>query len=233
MRHTLSHPFWPVATDGGSAFGLSQSWSSHARLRGWGCGPAAALMVLGYLHLYHLHGRSSPLQALSAVPTREESAAQLDTVGRRYFPVLPRYGMNGLSLAVCLNRYFRLHRMPYRAAWCSSREKALSRMARMLDHDIPVIFSVGPDFPLLWQKHPLALYAAPGDKTPAASVRGHYMIATAMENGWLELSSWGRKYYLPLAAWREHHKYHSGHLVDGIIFIRPTGKNAGKELPHG
>ena len=90
----------------------------------------------------------------------------------------------------------------------------------MLQNDIPVIFSVGPDFPLLWQKHPLDLYAHPGDEKSVQKVRAHYMVVTGYHNGWLRLSSWGREYYLPAAAWNEHHKYHSGYLVDGIVQIR-------------
>ena len=217
MRHHLSEPFWPVSD---TAFGISQNWSSLARIRGWGCGPTAALMVLGYLHLYHPLGHSAPFHALTAAPSKEICTVLLDTVGKRFFPVLPRYGMNGLTLAACMNLYFCRYRMPFQAIWCSQREKALERMGQMLDNGIPVIFSVGPDFPLLWQKHPLPLYTSPHAAAASTMVRAHYMVATGMENGWLELSSWGRKYYLPLAAWREHHKYHSGHLVDGIVAIR-------------
>ena len=230
MEHLLSHPFWPVQTNAGTAFGLSQSWSAYPALRGWGCGPAAALMVLGYLHLYHPDSRSSPMKHLTAAPDRKECVDLLDSVGRRQFPILPKYGVNGITLAWQMNRYFRRNRIPYRASWCSSREKALSCMAKMLDDDIPVIFSVGPDFPLLWQKHPLDLYGAPGDTRPCSTARAHYMVAVGMKNGWLELSSWGRKYYLPLAAWREHHKYHSGHLVDGIIALRRTHERKGRDI---
>lgn len=217
MRHHLSAPLWPNTE---TAFGISQNWSSLPRIRGWGCGPAAALMVLGHLHRHHSHGRSAPFRGLSDVPTREACAVLLDTVGKCFFPVLPRYGMNGLVLAACMNRYFRRYRMPFRASWCCRMKTVLKRMGQMLDAGIPVIFSVGPDFPLLWQKHPLPLYTSPDAAAANTSVRAHYMVVTGMENGWLELSSWGRKYYLSLAAWQEHHKYHSGHLVDGIVSIR-------------
>lgn len=227
MEHRLRHPFWPVKTGHAPAFGLSQQWSSRPAMRGWGCGPAAALMVLGYLCLHHPDGFSLPLEALPPEPTKEDCALLLDTVGRRYFPILPRFGMNGLSLAFCLNRYFRRHRMPFHAAWCCRREKALSRMGQMLDNDIPVIFSVGPDFPLLWQKHSLPLFASPEAGKPCASVRAHYMVTTGMDQGWLELSSWGRRYFLPLADWREHHRHHSGHLVDGIVYIRRKERRTG------
>lgn len=217
MRYSLSHPFWPVRISSGEAYGISQQWSSMPVLRGWGCGTAAALMLLGYLHRYHADGQSAPWELFPEVPEKEDCRVLLDTVGKRYFPVLPRYGMNGFSLAFCLNRYFRRFRMPYTAWWRSVR--VIPVLRRMLAADIPVIFSVGPDFPLLWQKHPLELYAHIGDKTPVQKVRAHYMVATGLENGWLRLSSWGREYYLPIAAWEEHHKYHSGYLVDGIIQI--------------
>ena len=216
MAHTLSHPFWPVTPF--PAYGISQQWSACPSVRGWGCGTAAALMVLGYLHLHHPDGRSAPFSALSSAPDRQYCRDLLDTAGRRYFPVLPHYGMNGLSLAFALNRYFRRFRMPFSARWRSIG--VLPELTAMLENDIPVIFSVGPDFPLLWQKHPLDLYARPGDEKAVQKVRAHYMVVTGMENGWLRLSSWGREYYLPAAAWQEHHKYHSGYLVDGIVQIR-------------
>ena len=227
MRHHLPAPLWPVSD---TAFGLSQNWSSLPRIRGWGCGPTAALMVLGYLHKHHPYGRSVPFQGLPDAPTKEVCTTLLDTVGKRYFPVLYRFGMNGLTLAACMNHYFRRYKMPFQASWCCHREKALERMGQMLDSGIPVILSVGPDFPLLWQKHPLPLYASPDAAAASTTVQAHYMVATGMENGWLELSSWGRKYYLPLAAWREHHKYHSGHLVDGIVSIRCRAKRQEGDL---
>lgn len=218
MRYTLRHPFWPVRLSSGEAYGISQQWSAYPAVRSWGCGSSAALMLLGYLHLYHKDSRSSPFDTLSPCPDRQWCRDLLDSAGRRYFPVIPRYGMNGVSLAICLNRYFRRFRMPYTACWKSVHVP--ESMVQLLEDDIPVIFSVGPDFPLFWQKHPLDLYARRGDETPVQTVRAHYMVVTGMENGWLRLSSWGREYYLPLAAWEEHHKYHSGYLVDGIVQIR-------------
>ncbi len=218
MEYTLSHPFWPVKLPGGTAYGISQQWSAYPALRGWGCGTAAALMVLGYLHLYHTGGQSAPVDALVPAPSQTDCRTLLDTAGRKYFPVLPRHGINGLSLAFLLNRYFRRFHMPYTARWRSVN--VLPALTRMLQKDIPVICSVGPDFPLLWQKHPLDLYAHPGDEKSVQKVRAHYMVVTGYRNGWLRLSSWGREYYLPTAAWNEHHKYHSGYLVDGIVQIR-------------
>jgi len=218
MEYTLSHPFWPVKLPSGTAYGISQQWSAHPSLRGWGCGTAAALMVLGYLHRYHRNAQSAPMHTLPAEPEKDYCRTLLDTTGRKYFPVLPRYGMSGLSLAFLLNRYFRRFRMPYTARWRSVH--VLPELTKMLQKDIPVIFSVGPDFPLLWQKHPLDLYARPGDQKSVQKVRAHYMVVTGYKTGWLRLSSWGREYYLPTAAWNEHHKYHSGYLVDGIVQIR-------------
>ncbi len=216
MSVSLSHPFWPV----GNACGMSQNWYASPRYRGYGCGTVAALMVLGYLAWHHPEGQSEPFQGFPAQPTKEQCVQLMDTVGQRYFPVIPRYGMNGLALAWWMNLYFFRFRMPYRAAWESRRSRLVTRMEEMLAADIPVIFSVGPDFPLLWQKHPLALYSGPGQRMPQASVRAHYMVATGVENGWIRLSSWGRQYALPVGDWLAHHKYHSGGLVDGILYIR-------------
>ncbi len=215
MSCTLSHPFWQM----GTSCGISQTWSSSSVYRGYGCGTTAALMVLGYLHWHHPKGHSVPFANFPKSPNREQCVRLIDTVGQRYFPVLPRFGMNGFSLAGYMHLYFRRFRMPYRAMWYSMGSGLLSRMDEMLANDIPVIFSVGPDFPLLWQKHPLPLYGKVGDRMPVTSVRAHYMVAVGVENGWIRLSSWGREYALPVGEWLTHHKYHSGGLVDGIVYI--------------
>ncbi len=218
---SLSHPLYAPP----GACGLSQNWSASPRYRGFGCGPVAALMVLCHLSLYHPDGQSAPLSALSPVPTKEQCTQLLDTVGQRYFPVIPRYGMNGLSLALCMNRYFRRYRMDYRATWYARRMGLLEKTAEMLEADIPVVFSVGPDFPLIWQKHPVPLYGNRGDSMPQCSVRAHYMVATGLDDQWLTLSSWGRKYALSVPDWLHHHRYHSGGLVDGILYIRKRKKH--------
>ena len=53
--------------------------------------------------------------------------------------------------------------LPYRAYWAVSGSKFWDRIASLLEQDIPAIFSVGPNFPAVWQKHSLTLYSRRAD----------------------------------------------------------------------
>jgi hypothetical protein len=97
----------------------------------------------------------------------------------------------------------------------------------MLSRDIPVIFSVGPNFPLLWQRNRLRFYVrtesgmAPGPQTLA-----HYVMITGSDGDWLQISSWGKKYYIRKDEYLNYVKMHSARLVSNILYIRE--KNGGE-----
>jgi len=91
----------------------------------------------------------------------------------------------------------------------------------MLSEDIPVIISVGPNFPLVWQKHKADLYAErAGEIRKVSSVKAHFMTVTGMDDQWLSLSSWGRKYYMDRKEYEQYVSKHSGSFASNIVYIR-------------
>ena len=177
-------------------------WSDHKVVRRCGCGPVAAYDLLLYLEKKHGKDFSFPL-------TRQEYIRGLEKLQRRYFPLLYPRGINGLLLTFGLNRMFLERRLPYVAVWAASGRKLFARMADMLRHDIPVVLSVGPNFPLVWQKNRLVFYrlASDGRFLPAADV------------------SWGRSYYIRIDEYEDYVNRYSNFLFSNLVLIRQKERN--------
>ena len=96
----------------------------------------------------------------------------------------------------------------------------------MLTRDIPVIFSVGPNFPKFWGKQAVNLYkkTAQGQYIPASKARAHYMTITGRDGKWLQISSWGKEYYLDFEEYLEYIRKHSSFIVSNIICIKELKK---------
>ena len=140
----------------GASYGGSQTWFSSPSIRGYGCGLIAAHDLLWYLERK---------ESLTAQTDRHRSGEQLvsdscswedyeRSVKRlhRLFPILPRLGINGLMLSAGLNLAFLLRRLHYRACWHIGYRNTGKEISRLLAQDIPVILSIGGNFPLIWKK---------------------------------------------------------------------------------
>ena len=209
-----AYPAIPLAT--GLSYGGSQMWSDSATIRKCGCGIVAANDVLLYLQRKH--------QSLySEMPDQETYCAQLKTLQHTCFPILYPSGINGLLMVHGLNKLFRKKSLPYHASLATKESLLISRIRTMLQNDIPVILSIGPNFPRLWEKNGIGLYRKPveSDCNPGFSCQtfSHYVVATAMENKWLTVSSWGRKYHISISEYHEFVRDHSSFLFSNVIKI--------------
>ena len=92
----------------------------------------------------------------------------------------------------------------------------------MLSKDIPVIFAIGPNFPLIWQKHRLSLYkqSEGGGYVKTGSVQAHFVSVTGMDERWLRISSWGEMYYIERREYMRFCKEHSCKLMCNYLYIR-------------
>ena len=94
-------------------------------------------------------------------------------------------------------------------------------MEEMLRRDIPVILSIGPNFPRLWKQGKETLYRMDqGDYRRAAETRAHYVTVTGMDESWLRISSWGKEYYLSREEYETYRADISSALVSNIVYIR-------------
>ena len=191
------------------AFGGNQAWFAEKFMKKVGCGVISAANLL-----IHLQGKDNL--------TEKEYMEFAKKIWLRYFPVFPGFGMNGLTLMFGLNRYFQKEKLPYRAFWANSGKKLLKRVDCMLNQDLPVILSVGPNFPNVFGKKTLNFYIknSNGNYIPGVKTKAHYVTVTGRDGMYFQISSWGKEYYIDIREYREYIKDFSSPLVSNIICIK-------------
>lgn len=208
----LKHSFLQVETVGGTALGGNQAWFRRRYLKRSACGVISAANVLLYRK-----GKQKLLEA--------EYMDFAEHLWKYYLPVIPGFGMNGLTLSAGMNLYFLKNRLPYRAFWSLSGKKMMSRIDEMLERDFPVILGIGPNFPKFWGKETLKLYrrTPEGTSVAAAKTRAHFVTVTGREEDRLKISSWGKEYEIKTNELETYVHRYSSSMVSNIIFITETG----------
>ena len=200
-----------VVSANSEAYGGSQNFWKKSSMQGYGCGIIAVANLLLYM------GLVPDVNITGGKISKDEYMTLCNTLRHRYFPIIPRFGINGIELSAGVNRYFRVNRIPMRASWFVPEKKLYSEIGRMLSEDIPVIIAAGPGFPRIWKKDRLSLYDA--DMHKASSCRAHYMTVTAMDDDGITVSSWGRKYYIRKSDYSEYVKKSSNTYLSSILKI--------------
>lgn len=204
---TLKRPFHQVVSEHTIAYGGNQAWFPYRFLRKTGCGVISAADVL-----MHLQGKESM--------SEEAYMTFAKHLWMYYLPVIPGFGMNGLTLMWGLNLYFARNKMPYYACWKISAGKMMARIDEMLGRDIPVILAVGPNFPNFRGKEKLNFYIKNNDKLiPGTKINAHFVTVTAREGAYLKISSWGKEYYIDIREYKSYVRRFSSPLVSNIVCI--------------
>ena len=223
MNCCLKHDYPSVTRGIGQSYGGSKMFADDAVLKKVGCGVVAVLDLLLYLS-----GKDEGLGCglLRDIPERgpipvEKYNALLHAL-RRYLPLIPGHGINGLMLSLGIDRIFLKYRMPYTAFWGVPYAVLWQRIEEMLRDDIPVILSIGPNFPLLWRKQELKMYSrtGSGDYHPGPATHAHYVMVTGMDELWLRVASWGRMYYISKSEYLQYVRSHSARLVSNILYVK-------------
>ena len=212
-----------VIKDGKSSFGGNQRLFENSTMRGYGCGVIAAADLLYYLALknpeYATPYTGKPDSNSLSFEKYERMCSRLRS---SFMPIIPRFGKTGPALAAGLNAYFSRYNIPYKAKWCISHEKLFERIEEMLSADLPVIFSVGANFPLFWGKHKVNLYtdSQNGGKIVSAGTRSHFMTVTGLDEEFFQLSSWGIKYYISRKEYLAYVKSHGSSITSNIMYLK-------------
>lgn len=230
----LSKPYIRVCRPEGMSFGGSQEWFPDRTIRDYGCGLIGASDVLLYIGCGEAKDSENPFikepemvkgQETAKIPSnifRAEDYERLVKMYRRYFPILPGFGMPGWFLSIGFNLWFRRHGFLWKARWGVPYKKMMESVAGMLEENLPVILSVGPHFPCFWRKEGLLLYQkeAGHHLKPSVRTRAHYVVVTAVCGEWLQISSWGREYYIRISEYGEYVRKYSCPLFSNICLIR-------------
>ena len=214
MKLSLRGTYPRVRNDGRLTYGGSQMLAESKLIRGCGCGPVAALDLLHYL----CDGDDAPPLPL------DHYNKELESLCRSYFPLIPQSGINGLMLALGVNRLFLRRHLPCRAVWAVSGSRLWERVREMLVNDLPVILSIGPNFPAVWKKDRLPFYSRrdDGSYVRSSSAKSHYVTVTGLDDEWARISSWGREYYIRRSEYDDFVKRHSSQVFSNILYIKRT-----------
>lgn len=222
----LKNPFPAVRAAQEVLYGGNQMLLPRKYVRNVSCGVVAAVNLLLYLETYNLRGATGRF----ADGLDEQGQISLDDYNRlaeylrhRFIPVLPRFGVIGYGLPLGLNGYFRRYRIPFRAIWCVSHRKLWMRMETMLKADLPVILSIGPNWPCRWGKAYLQFYRKDvrGNYQKGPRTRAHYVTVTAMDEEWLEISSWGQRFYISRREYDSYVKKSSNYVFSNLLLLIP------------
>lgn len=219
----LQHPYIAVALKSGTSCGGGQQHSQNAMIRRCGCGVVAAADLLLYLTRWHAHGAVDCFAGLledAPIPLPVYDAC-IQKLSRGYFPMIPYAGINGVMLMAGMELFFRRHGMPYTARWRFLPGGMWPRIEEMLRSDIPVIMSVGPNFPLIWGKRRVRFYnrSPDGRYLPVSGAKAHYFTVTGLDEDWLRISSWGRCYYLSRREFEDYVRRYSTSIASNILSI--------------
>lgn len=212
MRIELKRPYPAIRTGALRSCGGSQNWFPDANFRRCGCGVIACADVLLYL------------TGTEELP-REEYIAHVNAL-RKYFPLIPGRGIDGVRLAIGFNLLARKNGAAVQAGWSASGTKFWSRLAAMLSDDLPAVVAIGPNFPRVWGKETLLLYqkTADGDYAERERTKGHFLTVIGMDEEWMEVSSWGRRLYLERRAYADYMR-RQGALFTNLLQMKRI-KNA-------
>lgn len=223
-EHRLRHAVCAVDNNGLLTYGGSQLLSDSAVIKKCGCGVVAAADLFIYAHRFRVGCHCDMFDRLGrvlGVPLNEYNSV-LRALSRRYFPLTPPFGINGLGLVCGMNLYFMTHSWSLRAQWGVRYRELWQSIESMLDDDIPVIIAVGPNMPRFWQDNRLGLYTRlpDGNYKRIGAVKAHYMTVTAIDDDYLTVSSWGRKYYISRCEYDAYTRAYSNGLLCNIVYIK-------------
>lgn len=188
-----------------------------------GCGVVALSDVLLYLA-----GRREAFRAAESIRyagrilDEEEYKEYYNSIYGLLGGIRSGNGISGWNLKMKFNKLSRKNNWKLQALWGLSGEKIHVRMEEMLKRDIPVILCI-PMMLLRKDKNDrLKLY---GGKA-IQSVNAHYVVVTGIfrkPDGecYLEVSSWGKKYYINRNEYDTFiHTHFMGTILGNILYIR-------------
>ncbi len=177
----------------------NQGRSAKWRIRKCGCAAVAMTDLILYLT-----GR-----------TAEDYDLLCRDLQLKYLPMVPPFGITGVTLAAGISLYAKQHALPISARWNFTGKDLLQKAAAMLEKDLPVILSIGPGV------KKLNLYRRSGHTyTAVTQVKGHYVTVVAMDDTWLEIRSWGKQYYIHQKEYMTHGRTYTTFAVHNLVELR-------------
>lgn len=203
------------------------SGSADAKKNAMGCGVIAFCDLLLYL------GSGNPDMTIAEnrsyvnrINREDDYIAYYNDIYKLLGGVSMKNGISGVKLAMCFNRLSRREKWGLRSCWGCSDRKLYKRIEEMLSKDFPVIMCIPMMIFKKDKKDELPFYVKKNGKMEkACTVSAHYIMVTGMierdGEAFLEISSWGKKYYINWNEYEEMIQTHFlGTILGNILYIR-------------
>ena len=238
IKHQLKQPF--ISIEG--SFGGNQMWfddnnvlTTDYIIHKYGCGLISVSDVIFYISSNR--GIQSPADFFFDTNNLDsilivDYMNYIMYMNEFYFPTLRGLGVNGLSMQNAFRTYSSISGLDLSAEWNIEPDSTLDKILEMLDNDIPVTLSIGPD-----DENGVDFYDEFSFTTKDSYylenksmeyVKDHYVTVTgAIENRIkdsmiLEISSWGKKYYIDFDEYEVFVAQHSNYVFSNILHVYPV-----------
>ncbi|GEM_PF-2121307 len=241
-NQSIARNYVRVHTDDRTSYGGNQGWFSKTEdkraklLAKGGCG----LVACADLILYHaarekLNWEDLPASFLADDAhrvDREEYKQFLRRLNRISYPILPFFGSFNWQVPICLNLFFRRHHADVRIRMLlrNDRKTRKAVISESLENGYPCILLIGPHFPGFRKKPGVTFYTMPaeGQMVPTCSdVLAHFVTVTglyfpddASAPMYLEISSWGNKYYIDSEELDRYIRKYSNPLFSSLFYVK-------------
>ena len=256
----LSNPnYVSIQKDSGVSYGGSQMWfpksnwySKDYILHNYGCGTIATADMFLYLALQK-EDQKSPITAiaLSAIDQidYQNYINYVRTIHDQFTKTHRFIAVIGPKVAAAINSYSDKNRLGLKASWKYKLTyyDMYDIMEEMLDHDLPVILSIGPNTPKLWGKKGIPFYEkkeieyleedSSQNNNPKRckpyyykaaynNINGHYVTVTGIIKDevatriMLRISSWGKQYYINYEEYRDYVENFGGTYTSSLVQIK-------------
>ncbi len=257
----LTRPeYVPVLKDGSIYYGGSQMWFSDQNwyskdyiLHNYGCGTIATADLFLYLALQKKTYRTE----VTALAINKEDrihasdyTAYLRLINNDYTKTRRYLAVLGPVAASAINSYSKIYGLGLKASWKWNLNyyDMYNLIEEMLQKDIPVILSIGPNTPNLWGKEGIPFYELkeidyhePREDTEEKPeemskpyyyhavkqrISGHYVTVTALikdevtDRIMLRISSWGKQYYINYEEYWDYIENVGGSFTSSMIHIK-------------
>ncbi len=216
----LKYPYPGIEQAGAETLGGNQRMLKSKTLQQCGCGVIAALDLVRYLHLYDSCCRTSffaGIEDTTSLPLPVYDLCALRMM-RNFVPVQQPTGTASFLLAAGLNRYFKEYGLALQASWGVPKERLWVEIEEMLQKNLPVILSLGKQFPKVWRKEGVRMYRyQAGQMKKSVQAHGHYVTVVAMSERWMKVLSWGQVYYISRDEFLRYRDRESLNLLCNIV----------------
>lgn len=224
-------------------------WFSEDYILSWyGCGTIAIADTFLYWALQDGNKNTDKTKmCLDESPKTKDTYLDYVRIINSKYTNTPRWlGVIGPDMAAALQMYSFKSKFDYRASWKFnlSDQDMEQLIVKMLNNDMPVIFSVGPNTQNLSGDKEVSLnkQIKRGDAgydsainalyqyKPARSTKGHYMTITGIiydentenknEAIMLHISSWGEEYYISYKEYREYVHDIGDKFTSSLLYVK-------------